>query len=110
MRYGRLIVAIAVAAHAMPIGNARAFDDAKYFDLKGQRAPLEDRGIPDRPSFGNAKRWEFGQIQGDLVCYQRCFDRCHQLQQNLSRQFCIPLCRDVCSNRLLRSSVLFVKH
>jgi hypothetical protein len=110
MRYDRLIVAVAVAAHAMPIGKAWALDNAKYFDLEGQRAPLEDRGLPDRPLFGNAKRWEFGQIPGDLVCYQRCFDRCHQLQQNLSRQLCIPLCRDVCSNRRLGGSVLFVKH
>jgi len=107
MRYGRLIVAIAAAALAMPIGAATASDDSWSFDAEGHRAPFEDRVPPDRQLFGEAKR--FGQVQGDLVCYQRCFDRCHLLQQGLSRQLCIPLCRDLCSNRLFRSSVLDLK-
>ncbi len=56
-----LIVAIVVAALSMSIGDARAFDDTKYPDLKGQWARFIVRGLPGQPSFDQTKPWGFGQ-------------------------------------------------
>ena len=59
MRYRSLLLVL--AALALPFGDARAFDDAKYPDLKGQWGRFIVRGLPGQPSFDQTKPWGFGQ-------------------------------------------------
>jgi hypothetical protein len=61
MRHCSLIHALALAALAMPIGSAWAFDDAKYPNLKGQWNRFMVRGLGGQPSFDQTKPWGFGQ-------------------------------------------------
>src|SRR3984957_5956785 len=65
MLYRSLIGALTVVALAMPIGGARAADDAKYDgkypDLKGGWARFVVRGLGGQPSFDQTKPWGFGQ-------------------------------------------------
>jgi hypothetical protein len=59
MRYRDLIAAIALAALAMPIHGANAFDEARYPNLKGQWNRLIVRGLVGQPSFDQTKGWGF---------------------------------------------------
>src|ERR1700675_2868729 len=61
MLYRKLIGAIALAALAMPLGDAQAFDDAMYPNLKGQWNRRIIRGLGGQPSFDQTKPWGFGQ-------------------------------------------------
>jgi hypothetical protein len=61
MGYRSLVAAIALSALAMPIGNVRAFDDAKYPNLKGRWDRVVVPGLPGQPSFDQTKPWGFGQ-------------------------------------------------
>ena len=45
------------AALLVTIGGARAFDDAKYPNLKGQWDRFVVRGVPGQPSFDQTKGW-----------------------------------------------------
>jgi hypothetical protein len=56
-----VIGAIAVAAMALPIGGARAADDAKYPDWKGQWSRFAVPGLPGQPSHDQTKAWGRGQ-------------------------------------------------
>jgi hypothetical protein len=56
-----LIGPIVLAALAIPTGDARALDDAKYPDWTGQWGRFVVRGIPGQPSFDQTKPWGFGQ-------------------------------------------------
>ena len=53
-------VVVAFAA-ALTIGGARAADDAKYPDWKGQWARFAVRGLPGQPSLDQTKPWGLGQ-------------------------------------------------
>jgi len=57
----KLIGAAALAAFAISIGGAQAFDEAKYPDWKGQWNRRVVRGLPGQPSFDQTKPWAFGQ-------------------------------------------------
>src|ERR1700682_5885559 len=57
MKCCNMIGAIAVAALAMLIGGAQAFDDAKYPDWKGQWGRFSVSGLPGQPSFDQTKGW-----------------------------------------------------
>src|SRR5262249_62100223 len=59
MRYRSLLFVL--AALAVPVGTAGAFDDAKYPDLRGQWGRFIVRGLPGQPSFDQTKPWGFGQ-------------------------------------------------
>jgi hypothetical protein len=61
MQQGRLIGALALAALAIPIDTAGAFDDAKYPNLKGQWNRVVVPGLGGQPSFDQTKPWGFGQ-------------------------------------------------
>jgi hypothetical protein len=61
MLYRKLIGAIALAALAMPIVSAQAFDESKYPDLTGQWNRRIVPGLPGQPSFDQTKPWGFGQ-------------------------------------------------
>ena len=61
MQQGRLIGALALAALAMPIDTAGAFDDSKYPNLKGQWNRVVVPGLGGQPSFDQTKPWGFGQ-------------------------------------------------
>jgi hypothetical protein len=56
-----LLGAIVLAALAIPINGARAFDDAKYPDLKGQWNRVVFPGVRGQPSFDQTKSWGYGQ-------------------------------------------------
>jgi hypothetical protein len=56
-----LIGALFLAALAMPVGNARAFDDSKYPNLKGQWNRVIFPGLGGQPSFDQSKPWGYGQ-------------------------------------------------
>jgi hypothetical protein len=53
--------AIVLAALMMPTGDARALDDAKYPDWKGQWSRFVVPGLPGQPPFDQTKPWGFGQ-------------------------------------------------
>jgi hypothetical protein len=55
-----LAIAVAFAA-ALTIGGARASDDAKYPDWRGQWARFAVRGLPGQPSHDQTKPWGLGQ-------------------------------------------------
>src|ERR1700736_4449928 len=57
----KLIGAIALAALAMSIGGAQAFEEAMYPNLKGQWTRRIIRGLGGQPSFDQTKPWGFGQ-------------------------------------------------
>ena len=57
----KLIGAIALAALAMSIGSAQAFEEAMYPNLKGQWTRRIIRGLGGQPSFDQTKPWGFGQ-------------------------------------------------
>jgi hypothetical protein len=61
MDYRSLIGALAVAALAMPIGDAQAADGAKYPDWTGAWARFVVPGLGGQPSFDQTKPWGFGQ-------------------------------------------------
>jgi hypothetical protein len=56
-----LIGAIILAALAMPVGGANAFDDSKYPNLKGQWNRVIFPGLGGQPSFDQTKPWGYGQ-------------------------------------------------
>jgi hypothetical protein len=56
-----LIGAIVLAALALPAGDARALDDAKYPDWTGQWERFVVPGLPGQPSHDQTKPWGFGQ-------------------------------------------------
>jgi len=56
-----LVIAIAGAALAMPVGCAQAADQAKYPDWKGAWARFVVPGLGGQPSFDQTKPWGFGQ-------------------------------------------------
>ena len=56
-----LIGAIATAVFVISAGSARAFDDTKYPNLKGQWIRFVVPGLPGQPSFDQTKPWGFGQ-------------------------------------------------
>src|ERR1700730_16125489 len=57
----KLIGAIALAALAISIGGAQAFEEAVYPNLKGQWNRRIIRGLGGQPSFDQTKPWGFGQ-------------------------------------------------
>jgi hypothetical protein len=59
MRYRCLIIALAALTTSVVV--ARAFDDSKYPNLKGQWNRFIVRGLPGQPSFDQTKSWGFGQ-------------------------------------------------
>jgi hypothetical protein len=61
MLYRSLIGAIVLAALAMPTGDARALDDAKYPDWTGQWERFVVPGLGGQPSHDQTKPWGFGQ-------------------------------------------------
>jgi hypothetical protein len=61
MHYRSSIGAILLAALAMPTGDARALDDAKYPDWTGQWERFVVRGLGGQPSHDQTKPWGFGQ-------------------------------------------------
>jgi hypothetical protein len=61
MLHRSLIGAILLAALAMPTGDARALDDAKYPDWTGQWERFVVRGLGGQPSHDQTKPWGFGQ-------------------------------------------------
>src|SRR5450631_929844 len=52
---------VAVALAALTIGGARAAEDAKYPDWRGQWARFAVRGLPGQPSHDQTKSWGLGQ-------------------------------------------------
>ena len=56
-----LIGATMLAALALPAGDARALDDAKYPDWTGQWERFVVPGLPGQPSHDQTKPWGFGQ-------------------------------------------------
>jgi hypothetical protein len=54
-------VAALAAAAVITVGAARADDDAKYPDWKGQWERFVVRGLPGQPSHDQTKPWGFGQ-------------------------------------------------
>ena len=60
MRYSRFFAAIALIALAMPL-SAKAFDDAKYPNFKGQWNRRIVPGVGGQPSFDQTRSWAFGQ-------------------------------------------------
>src|SRR5262249_17521355 len=74
MRYRDLIAAIALAALAMPIDGASAFDEAKYPNLKGQWNRFIVRGLPGQPSFDQTKGWGFLQEAPLTPEYKELFE------------------------------------
>jgi len=61
MFHRSLTGAILLAALAMPTGDARALDDAKYPDWTGQWERFVVRGLGGQPSHDQTKPWGFGQ-------------------------------------------------
>jgi hypothetical protein len=62
MFYLKSIGAIALAAAlSMTLFEARAFDDAKYPNLKGRWNRFVVRGLPGQPAFDQTKPWGLGQ-------------------------------------------------
>jgi len=61
MRYGKLIGAITLAAVAMPIVGAQAFDETRYPDLKGQWNRRVVPGVRGPVSFDQTKPGGLGQ-------------------------------------------------
>ena len=61
MPYRPGMIAIAFAALALSVAGARAFDDSKYPDLKGQWTRFVVPGLGGQPSFDQTKPWGFGQ-------------------------------------------------
>src|SRR6266567_1520035 len=57
---GRVAMAVVLLAALMSMGGARAADDGKYPDWKGQWARFSVP-IPTQPSHDQAKPWGFGQ-------------------------------------------------
>jgi hypothetical protein len=53
--------AVVAFAAALTIGGARAADDAKYPDWKGQWSRFAVRGLPGQPSHDQTKPWGLGQ-------------------------------------------------
>jgi hypothetical protein len=67
------IAALAVAVGctvALTIGGARASDDAKYPDWRGQWARFAVRGLPGQPSHDQTKPWGLGQQAPLTPAYQ----------------------------------------
>jgi hypothetical protein len=60
-RTGIAAVTALAAAGVMTSGGARAADDAKYPDWKGQWERFVVRGLPGQPSHDQTKPWGFGQ-------------------------------------------------
>jgi hypothetical protein len=60
-RTGIAAAAALAAVLAMTSGSARAADDAKYPDWKGQWERFAVRGLPGQPSHDQTKPWGFGQ-------------------------------------------------
>jgi hypothetical protein len=60
-RTGIAAVTALAAAVVMTSGGARAADDAKYPDWKGQWERFVVRGLPGQPSHDQTKPWGFGQ-------------------------------------------------
>jgi hypothetical protein len=60
-RTGIAAVTALAAAGVMTSGDARAADDAKYPDWKGQWERFVVRGLPGQPSHDQTKPWGFGQ-------------------------------------------------
>jgi len=56
-----LLGAIVTAVLVIAVGPARAFDDSKYPNLKGQWNRVIVPGLPGQPSFDQTKSWGFGQ-------------------------------------------------
>src|SRR5437016_2870959 len=61
MFYRNMISAVALAAMAMPTGDARAFDETKYPDWKGAWDRMIIPGISGQPSHDPTNPWGFGQ-------------------------------------------------
>jgi hypothetical protein len=61
MLHRSLIGAIVTAMLVLSAGAARAFDDSKYPNLKGQWNRYIVAGLPGQPSFDQTKSWGFGQ-------------------------------------------------
>jgi hypothetical protein len=61
MLFRSLIGAVALAALTLPAVDARAADDGKYPDWKGQWERFVVPGLPGQPSFDQTKPWGFGQ-------------------------------------------------
>jgi hypothetical protein len=61
MRYRKLFGAVAIAALAMPVISARAFDDSEYPNWKGQWNRRVVPGLGGQPSHDQTKPWGFGQ-------------------------------------------------
>lgn len=61
MRYRNLTGAIATAVLVIAAGHARAFDDSRYPNLKGQWNRYIVPNLPGQPSFDQTKSWGFGQ-------------------------------------------------
>jgi hypothetical protein len=61
MPYRRLTAAIAIAASALSVAGAQAFDDSNYPNWKGQWNRFIVPGLPGQPSFDQTKPWGFGQ-------------------------------------------------
>ena len=77
MHYRSLIRAIAIAlpvALLMTLGGAKAHDDSKYPDLKGQWNRSVVPGLPGQPSFDQTKSWGRGQQAPLTPEYQAIFE------------------------------------
>ena len=61
MRCNSLFVGMMLVAVALPTGHAKAADEAKYPDWKGQWERFVARGLPGQPSFDQTKPWGPGQ-------------------------------------------------
>jgi hypothetical protein len=61
MPYRPGMIAIAFVALALSAAGARAFDDSKYPDFKGQWTRFVVPGLTGQPSFDQTKPWGFGQ-------------------------------------------------
>ena len=70
---GTVGIALSLALTMIAIGGARAADDAKYPDWKGQWARFAVK-LPTQPSHDQTKPWGFGQEAPLTPEYQKVFE------------------------------------